>query len=63
MVVDGPNQLKKILPLREKHKIKAIIQYGGEISDTHGGIVMSVRVIISIFPGIINFFHFSGPSL
>ena len=42
VVVENKEQLAKILKCKEKCKIKRIIQYKGEVADSHNGLVISV---------------------
>jgi long-subunit acyl-CoA synthetase (AMP-forming) len=44
VVVENKTQLDKILPLKEKLNLKAIIQYTGAIADDKNGFVKSVGV-------------------
>jgi long-chain-fatty-acid--CoA ligase ACSBG len=44
VIVDGQAQLDKILKIRSKCRLNAIIQYNGEVKDSHDGLVKSVSV-------------------
>ena len=47
VVVENNDQLKKILKVKNNCKtIKAIIQYSGEVVDSHNGLVKSVIFLI-----------------
>jgi long-chain-fatty-acid--CoA ligase ACSBG len=50
VVVENNDQLKKILKIKDNCKyLKSIVQYTGEVQDSHNGLVISVGILFLLF--------------
>ena len=50
VVVENNDQLKKILKIKDNCKyLKSIVQYTGEVQDSHNGLVISVGFLFLLF--------------